>query len=424
MKKTILTILFMFLVTTNIGCSSDEYKIYLHSDIFNETITINEKQTLDISNIKDESYLVEGIYLDQDFTKKFDLSTPITQNYTLYIKWVEKPILTLNTLGGKTEIPTVYKIDSIQKEFDLTYINSKIEKFGFYLKGWVDETGKFYENSILIKENVNLYAKWEITTFDDQLKNQYFQNLANLTELEYLIGEFNKEYDTNYDPKLFTLIYIRSYTYNDFLWNILAGTYDTRIDTFLKENSEFAPHSLRTLEYFPTIDTNLEFQHFCATLNLYMKDPKALGDLGGWAGDIVQLTNEIKNESADINRLKEIAISKLGSSTSSFNYNDLIADIDARNIYYSYSKDQDLYLSEIIYNYYSNIQNRIFEFLTGEFKNVNNIESLTTEIISRILENSYIVMLFNQYGIDYETTHKNHLYACCYAFANYLIKNV
>lgn len=59
------------------------------SSVKNQTVIKNNKVTSP-ANPTREDYVFDGWYTDKELTKKYDFSTKITGNLTLYAKWVEK----------------------------------------------------------------------------------------------------------------------------------------------------------------------------------------------------------------------------------------------------------------------------------------------------------------------------------------------
>ncbi len=124
-----------------------------------------------------ETHTFVGWYVDEGFSTKFDFSTPITKNTTIYAKWVEKEstyTVKFDNQGKGKKVASQY-IDAgtngkITKPDDLS---SK----GWVFKGWSlkadgkDELIDF--ETYIPKYSITLYAQWnELFTVSFDLNNE------------------------------------------------------------------------------------------------------------------------------------------------------------------------------------------------------------------------------------------------------------
>ena len=106
----------------------------------------------------DRDWAFGGWYTDPDYTNLFDFDTPVTENISLYAKWLETCSVILylfaddtDPLAGRTVIkgqPTVPQEDPVQ--------------VGKVFGGWYTEKEciNLFDFSTPIYENISLYGKW------------------------------------------------------------------------------------------------------------------------------------------------------------------------------------------------------------------------------------------------------------------------
>ena len=103
-----------------------------------------------------EGFEFDGWYTDSGFTSKFNFSSPIKSNLTLYARWEKKKYTVSFVLEG-SDIP------GQEVEFDTKAAKPTVEtREGFEFDGWYTDsrfTSKFNFSSP-IKSNLTLYAKW------------------------------------------------------------------------------------------------------------------------------------------------------------------------------------------------------------------------------------------------------------------------
>ena len=215
--------------------------------------------------------------------------------------------------------------------------------------------------------------------------------LRNLLEFQLLAKKYQNKIECLQSTELLMASFLRSGTeqYTDEDWNTLAGNVEG-FEIFIKEskNPESA-YFLRKTEYFydPATGEKIDFIHLMATLNVYLYQdmlyqiyPES-GDIGGWAGDCIQLAKEAKIEQVKSVDLEQFMNDRLGIS-GKFAMGDILADLDALNIYKSLSlnRDSDFYM--VFCKYYDSLGEftRYQSFLTNRFPAAKTEEQLKIEI--------------------------------------------
>ncbi len=103
-----------------------------------------------------EGFKLDGWYTDSEFKKKFDFSSPIKSDLSLYARWTKKKYNVSFVLEGK-DIP------SQEVEFNSQAKEPTIEaNEGFEFDGWYTDSGftSKFNFSSPIKSDMNLYARW------------------------------------------------------------------------------------------------------------------------------------------------------------------------------------------------------------------------------------------------------------------------
>lgn len=123
--------------------------------------------------------------------------------------------------------------------------------------------------------------------------------------------------------------------YNTQTWDTLAGTLSSTIKDRLDAEFSWFPQ-VSEIE-LPNGDI-LDAPHFWASLSMYFVNH---GDLGGWAGDLVQFANDLhENPNLDF-------------PGGAFGVLDWRSDLDAHNIYYRISGNKGL--QEVLHDYWSEV---------------------------------------------------------------------
>ena len=260
------------------------------------------------------------------------------------------------------------------------------------------------------------------------VKEEYIPKTQEELEFKQFIDDYrsleklSKAYNSsNYQKRV--LVYIRSSRYNSNQWNILGGSVDEDFVAFVHENGEGLEY-LRTKEKltYPNSDDEIDFVHMIATINLLNTNSSNMADLGGWGGDICQLVQEIKGIEKTGTELKELVQSKFNNS-SSFGRQDLLADLDAVNIYNIYKLQKNKSFADAFASYYKTAtdSNRISEFRSYLFagQSVDNLSQRVDYLFNRLSGNYYLKILNNSYGISFEDN-ENQFRICLEVFIEYL----
>lgn len=267
-------------------------------------------------------------------------------------------------------------------------------------------------NIILICNSKTVFAS--DLTFDSTM------DLVN--DLEELAHQY-VTINPNENPYSLMYSYIRSERYNSFSWMLLAGSINYDFDTYVSTHQTKDISQLKYIDYLTLPNgEQLDFIHMIGSMNMALYGN---GDFGSWCGDIVQLGGNMKNNIGDIHQLKIISDNLLGTKNSSFDYSDIISDIDAINLHNRW-KTSSLNVANIMREYYSNLNlnKRTNEFITTY---LTLPENTTQETIRSIIKNKFdnislLSMLRGNYGID-DISYDNHINACLYSFADFLHKN-
>ena len=198
---------------------------------------------------------------------------------------------------------------------------------------------------------------------------------------------YNAALQYNSDTKtaaLLTLQFIRRGVYNNENWEEVAGEINTQFVSYIQSNylslySYFTVSSNEEL-YFddPNDMGSVDFVHLCATLNGLIYDSTSfksfvageanVDNLCGWAGDLQTLCIDVlnyTNDSENYNTVYNATLTLLGtqsSNESSFSMSDLLADVDAYNIYNDMNSSCSNFVTAFEYYYVSNYTTRFTDF--------------------------------------------------------------
>ncbi len=187
---------------------------------------------------------------------------------------------------------------------------------------------------------------------------------ANIRKLEVLAKKYKKENKENEDSvSLLVAKYLRcsNKNYQSAEWNMLAGYPDEGFEEYVNKNAKKSLASFRddAVLVDPATGDDIEFSHLMASVNLAIRQEKLKEedenlepylDYGSWGGDLLQLCREIKNAGISSDEWEEEMVSRIGNKNSSFNKDDLYADLDACNMQSFFEREMSL--SEAFYSYY------------------------------------------------------------------------
>ncbi len=151
-------------------------------------------------------YKFAGWYEDSQFTTAFDFDSEITQNTTLYAKWIA--LFTITFIGADVESQTVEAGQKAVKPQDP--VSSK----GYLFGGWYsdDAFNNPFDFNTPIRENRKIYAKWIdswTVTFSgaSEIPAQSVKNNAKATRPSNPADQNNLKFDNWYADSAFTTLF-------------------------------------------------------------------------------------------------------------------------------------------------------------------------------------------------------------------------
>ena len=259
--------------------------------------------------------------------------------------------------------------------------------------------------------------------------------LAGLQTLEGYAESYASE--NGGDAVEYALNYVRTGVdkYSSGLWNELAGAELTGFRDYVAQQDAANgtnASAMKDLGMFTAPNgQDCELNHIFGVMdityhNRNASNPKDSADLGGWAGDLVDLLYQVQQGGVSGDDLEDmIAVIRsdyLGKyiSASSFGQEDIYADLDAYNIIYTVMND-GVGLHSAFRGYFtSNLSDpaRAQSFVSRRFPNVQSKTRLRKDMFSAYTGNFGISMLESSRGLDsgYDLQRQ----ASVYAFADYL----
>ncbi len=267
-----------------------------------------------------------------------------------------------------------------------------------------------------------------VGTIIPQLKTQAQIDLENIISDIRIIENLSKQYNSSrYNQR--TVIYVRSAKYKGYKWEIVGGELESDFPNYIKNNQ--GNHDvtyLRSKGSMTDVVTGqgIDFVHMFATMSAILVG-KNEGDLGGWGGDLCQLTAEIAGKTTTLEELQALVLSKFNKRGSCFDSDDLLADIDAVNIitvYYNMPYNERS-ISQAIYDYYDGLtQSKRLQMFSEKLFGTDDYstQEKCDIIYSRIVRNAYLKMYCNSVNINVREGKANELElkACISAFVDYL----
>ncbi|MCI5791236.1 MAG: InlB B-repeat-containing protein [Clostridiales bacterium] len=125
------------------------------------SVQVNDGDTVAVPAAPTKSgYNFVGWYSDSSYTNKWQFSTPVRSNITLYAKWeaqIAKYTVSFDSNGGSA-------VASVQvNDGDTVAVPADPTKSGYNFVGWYSDS--FYTNrwqfTTPVRSNITLYAKWE-----------------------------------------------------------------------------------------------------------------------------------------------------------------------------------------------------------------------------------------------------------------------
>lgn len=253
------------------------------------------------------------------------------------------------------------------------------------------------------------------------------KKLDQLKEVESLAEKYKPiatEAEKFNDARKEVMVYIRSKQYKSFAWEICAGKENVGFTNFVNDENP-SLNSLRNYNLFetPYMNEKSQFVHMIGAINMAYC---GFGELGSWAGDLVQMTGNLKNRYKINDDLNEAAKSLL-CGNSQFTKEEMLADIDAININTMLSENEELALSEAMDQYYLYLydcepEERYDLYINNQFKTpVISYEKLYNEVEKILKEDALVDMLFGNYKINLqEESDIPYVDAAIKAFTDYI----
>ena len=159
-------------VTVNLGKANGTPAVYTitfnsnyGTSVESQNVNAGEKLTEPTPAPTKEGFTFDGWYEDSTFSKKFDFNTPITDNMTLYAKWIEnKYTLTFDANGGTDSMTPIADLTG---EYTLPE-NEFTAPDGKKFKGWSLTKDGEIVTKVKMDKDVKVYAIWEaipVTTY-------------------------------------------------------------------------------------------------------------------------------------------------------------------------------------------------------------------------------------------------------------------
>lgn len=204
------------------------------------TEVVIEGEKITIPNpTKSDAYFA-GWYTDEALTNKFDKSTPITEELTLYARWNDYCV-TLDANGGTfssgttmiAEMDGDYVVLPTEQPTNSTAVNGDNSAiYAFY--GWYIDSActQAFDSNTIITENTTLYAKYEIARkMDVKIKdtttvigklNVFYKiapTAADFSRIEFTTEELREEYLNNYTCGGFVYNWGSQYIWEQLGWH-------------------------------------------------------------------------------------------------------------------------------------------------------------------------------------------------------------
>lgn len=294
----------------------------------------------------------------------------------------------------------------------------------------------------------SFYSSEAVTVSDEPSISDYDTFIAYLGFLEEIAYVYKLEQNPNADPLNVAIKYIRTGVdrYNTGSWGIMAGYEDKNFANFVQQvqdaNNADIPEeewiyvtSLKNINnfYLPNGDY-VDMGHIFGTMDITYNNYGSINhaDVGGWAGDIVDLLSYVDSISLT-GTVEEMAaeiiekyLGSAGSAAQSFGSTDLLGDLDAFYI-----------MNELdVANYAcGNLTALMTEYFNGDLDEVdradyfikNRMDSITLR--SSLREKVYNAYMNNNVIATLEGTREfvnkdltDLRKASCYAFADYICK--
>lgn len=268
-----------------------------------------------------------------------------------------------NTVGIKN--PFRYRSYYFDTETGLYYLQSR-----YYNPEW----RRFISKDAIADSstsNINLYQYCDNNPvmYTDPSGNATVYTIDTLNSYLRQLQAYALFYTKNniHDANIKVIQYIRRLRYNDWKWALSADqidyTFVESVSLNCKPIAKFFDNNINLSLRDPYTGNEIDIIHLFATMNIYYCPHSVLGfskynidNLGGWAGDLESFvyTNIIRaipsQNKNNRNFVYNLVRTYLGSEGTAFSTSDLLADVDAVNIYYNIGNSK---VSDIFEDYYA-----------------------------------------------------------------------
>ena len=275
--------------------------------------------------------------------------------------------------------------------------------------------------------------------------NQNDEVIKNIQKLHNIAREY---YPASDDLAIrYTLQFIRRIQYYDSLFFWAAGSIDQDFVEYVKNKDNylyeyFSNYNVQEGFYYTTPDGDkIDIPHFAATYAVYQYNSlgefadilieEKVDNLGGWAGDLRSMIPCVLyevNYSIDYNTVYNEAKKQIGADekVSLFSIQDLLADIDAYNVYRLTKIDNDSIGGALIdYYHLGGCLKRLTDF--SQNKNRNEIYNWSKDMMTDVAVHTvWPIKKVVKSGSGYTKTDETltvtdtQMNAICAAFADYI----
>ncbi|MCQ2530062.1 MAG: InlB B-repeat-containing protein [Lachnospiraceae bacterium] len=128
-----------------------------HGEQITAQVVPDGENAVEPENPEEANWIFDGWFADEELTEEFDFETPITENTTVYAKWLAQYTVKfeMNKHGETIADQIVTEGKTAEKPEDP-------KASGWKFEGWFAdaEFTKTFDFSTVIKENTTVYAKW------------------------------------------------------------------------------------------------------------------------------------------------------------------------------------------------------------------------------------------------------------------------
>ncbi|MBQ8603250.1 MAG: phosphodiester glycosidase family protein [Oscillospiraceae bacterium] len=288
----------------------------------------------------------------------------------------------------------------------------------------------------------------EIPMLEKPEINDYATFMENLLLLEQLAAGYVQEHPGT-DPLNLVIKYIRTGVdrYNSGSWGIMAGYEDTAFAEYVQDMEDMinsmatsteemiVPTSLKNINNFTILNGDtVDFGHMFGTMDLTYHNNFSINhaDVGGWAGDVVDLlcTADRHNVTGTLEEMIKVILdnylAKNINESDSFGETDMLGDLDGFYVMHQLNGTEyesgDLYtLFESYFIASLNDEQRADYFLKNRLNGVTDRTDIRNAVYEAYTGNKVIGTLEGTrefVNTDISDLRK----ASCYAFADYLCK--